>query len=94
MVLRPGAAAGAGHHTACYPGNHRITRGVTGAQTITRRLGTQPSGHMHAEIAACTCVADAAICHGITADPVGTLDLPGTFQPGSPPGPGPDGPPA
>ncbi len=45
------AAAGFGHHTACYPGNHRITIGVTGDQATTRLPGTQPSGHLHAGIA-------------------------------------------
>ena len=51
------AAAGSGHHPACYPGNHRITMGVTGGQATTRLLGTQPSGPMHAGIAARTGVA-------------------------------------
>ena len=66
------AAAGVDHH----PGDHRITLGVTGARATARRLGTQPSGHMHAEIAAHTGVAGAAICHGLTVGPVGGLDLP------------------
>ena len=73
------AAAGSGHHTACYPGNHRITMGVTGGQATTRLPGTQPSGHMHAGIAARTGVAGPAICHGMTAGAVSDLDLSGTF---------------
>ena len=78
------AAAGFDHHTACYPGNDRITMGVTGGQATTRLPGTQPSGHMHAGIAARTGVADPAICHGMTAGAVSDLDLSGTFLPGSP----------
>ena len=78
------AAAGSGHHTACYPGNHRITTGVTGDQATTRLLGTQPSGHMHAGIAARIGGAGPAICHGMTAGAVSDLDLSGTFLLGSP----------
>ena len=85
------AAAGSGHHTACYPGNHRITMGVTGDQATTRLPGTQPSGNMDAGIAVRTGVADPAICHGMTAGAVSGLDLSGTFLPGSPPGRGPGG---
>ena len=84
------AAAGVDHPTACYPGNHRITMGVTGGQATTRLPGTQASGHIHAGIAART-GGDPAICHGMTADAVSDLDLPGTFLPGSPPGRGPGG---
>ena len=80
------AAAGFDHHTACYPGNHRITMGVTGGQATTRLPGTQPSGHMHAGIAARTGGADPAICHGMTAGAVSDLDLSGTFLLGSAPG--------
>ena len=58
--------------------------GVTGGQATTRLPGTQPSGHMHAGIAARTGVADPAICHGMTAGAVSDLDLSGTFLPGSP----------
>ena len=78
------AAAGFDHYTACYPSNHRTTMGVTGDQATTRLPGTQPSGHMHAEIAARIGGADPAICHGMTADAVSDLDLPGTFLLGSP----------
>ena len=85
------AAAGFDHYMACYPGNHRITMGVTGDQATTRLPGTQPSGHMHAGIAARTGIAGPAICPGMTADAVSDLDLPGTFLLGSPPGRGPGG---
>ena len=85
------AAAGSSHHTACYPGNHRITMGVTGDQATTRLPGTQPSGHMHAGIAARTGGPDPAICHGMTAGAVSDLDLPGTAPLGSAPGRGPGG---
>ena len=84
------AAAGVDHPTACYPGNHRITMDVTGGQATTRLPGTQASGHIHAGIAART-GGDPAICHGMTANAVSDLDLPGTFLPGSPPGRGPGG---
>ena len=85
------AAAGFDHHTARYPGDHRITMGVTGDQATTRLLGTQPSGHMHAEVAARIGVADPAICHGMTADAVSDLDLSGTLPLGSALGRGPAG---
>jgi hypothetical protein len=85
------AAAGADRHTACYPGNHRITLGVIGAQATTRLPGTRPPGHTHAEIAARIGVPDPAPCHGITADPVGDLDLPRHLPARQPPGHGPDG---
>ena len=85
------AAAGFDHHTACYPGDHRITMGVTGGQATTRLLGTQPSGHMHAEVAARIGAADPAICHGMTADAASDLDLSDTPPLGSPPGRGPAG---
>ena len=49
--------------------------GVTGDQATTRPLGTQPFGHMHAEVAARIGVAGPAICHGMTADSVSDLDL-------------------
>ena len=84
---RPGSVT----HTACYPGNHRITLGVTGGQATTRLPGTQPSGHRHTGIAARTGVAGPAICHGMTADAASDLDLPGTLPLGSPPGRGPGG---
>lgn len=80
------AAAGFGHHPACYPGSHRITMGVTGGQAIT-----QPSGHRHAGIAARIGGAGPAICHGMTAGAVSDLDLSGTFLLGSAPGRGPGG---
>ncbi len=85
------AAAGFDHHTACYPGDHHITIGVTGDQATTRLLGTQPSGHMHAAVAARIGVADPAICHGMTADAVSDLDLSGTPPLGSALGRGPAG---
>ncbi len=78
------AAAGFDYHTGLLPSSHRIAKGGTGDQAITWLLGTQPFGHMHAEIAARSGVADPAICHGITADAVSDLDLSDTFLPGSP----------
>lgn len=62
--------------------------GVTGGQAAARLPGTQPSGHMHAGIAARLGVAGPAICHGMTAGAVSGLDLPGTFLLGSAPGRG------
>ena len=59
------AVAGSRHHTARYPGTHPITLGVVGDQATTRLPGTQPSGHMHAGIAARTGGDGTAICHGL-----------------------------
>src|SRR5260221_4684550 len=71
-------------HKAYYPGSHRITMRFTGDRATGRLVGVQLFGHRHAEIAKRADIAATAICHSMTVDRLGDLDLSYTPPLGSP----------